>query len=387
MALKRRRLADRRKSVGHTQESLAEKLGVDRTTVVRWERAESEPQPWVRQGLAEALRISVDRLAELLRDVEEAGTRRAGRLAHTLRNPRAADLPDVAHLQHELDKLTREYDTKPSTSVLPDAGRLHGEVALLRQRATGEGTRRALRAAEAKSATFIGQLIWDASQRRDRTALTYFEHAIDAARQADTPLVEAHAHLRTSFVALYGDKDPREGLVYASRAANLASHCGSHALCGFSLLHVAEANAMMGERRACEQALDEAARNVDQVDGADPAGTVVSAQQIERMAGSCYLFLGDARRAQALLEGVSARLHDRKKSRAIVLGNLALAYLRQRQVEAASTALHEAIDVLERTRGGGGLNVLFTASREMRPWRERPDVQDVTDRIFALMVT
>ncbi|WP_233513758.1 helix-turn-helix transcriptional regulator [Micromonospora craterilacus] len=72
MPLRRRhRLALRRKALGHTQESLAEKLGVDRTTVVRWERGESAPQPWVRLGLAEALQTTVDQLDELLCDVEE----------------------------------------------------------------------------------------------------------------------------------------------------------------------------------------------------------------------------------------------------------------------------------------------------------------------------
>ncbi|MER7417751.1 helix-turn-helix domain-containing protein [Micromonospora peucetia] len=72
MALKRERLAQRRKTVGHMQESLAEKLGVDRTTVVRWERAESEPQPWVRPWLADALRVSPDELSELLAEIRVA---------------------------------------------------------------------------------------------------------------------------------------------------------------------------------------------------------------------------------------------------------------------------------------------------------------------------
>lgn len=72
MALRRRRLALRRKAVGHTQEGLAEKLGVDRTTIVRWERGESTPQPWVRLGLAQALQTTADQLDELLCDVEEA---------------------------------------------------------------------------------------------------------------------------------------------------------------------------------------------------------------------------------------------------------------------------------------------------------------------------
>ncbi|MFJ7421910.1 helix-turn-helix transcriptional regulator [Streptomyces uncialis] len=43
MASKRVRLSQRRKSAGFTQETLAARLGVERTTVIRWETAVSEP--------------------------------------------------------------------------------------------------------------------------------------------------------------------------------------------------------------------------------------------------------------------------------------------------------------------------------------------------------
>ena len=66
MTAKRRALADRRKAVGHTQEQLAALLGVERSTVVRWEAGETEPLPQCRPKLAEALAVSLDELDELL---------------------------------------------------------------------------------------------------------------------------------------------------------------------------------------------------------------------------------------------------------------------------------------------------------------------------------
>ncbi|MEU5644014.1 helix-turn-helix transcriptional regulator [Streptomyces milbemycinicus] len=66
MAPKRHQLIQRREAVGHTQESLAEALQVDRTTVGRWENGRGTPQPWMRPKLAQALRVSLDQLSLLL---------------------------------------------------------------------------------------------------------------------------------------------------------------------------------------------------------------------------------------------------------------------------------------------------------------------------------
>lgn len=66
MAERRLRLAQRRKALGYSQEAFAEVLGVDRSTVARWERGESEPLPYIRPKLARVLGVTVDALAPLL---------------------------------------------------------------------------------------------------------------------------------------------------------------------------------------------------------------------------------------------------------------------------------------------------------------------------------
>jgi tetratricopeptide (TPR) repeat protein/transcriptional regulator with XRE-family HTH domain len=65
-AARRERLAQRRKALGLTQGDLAALLGVKRSTVVRWERGETEPVAWSRARLARALQVSAERLEELL---------------------------------------------------------------------------------------------------------------------------------------------------------------------------------------------------------------------------------------------------------------------------------------------------------------------------------
>ncbi len=77
MALRRQGLSQRRKAVGLTQESLAERLGVERSTVVRWEAGDTEPLPSIRPDLARVLQVSIDQLAELLAESENAEATRA----------------------------------------------------------------------------------------------------------------------------------------------------------------------------------------------------------------------------------------------------------------------------------------------------------------------
>lgn len=64
--VKRVRLARARRTAGHTQESFAEALGVDRSTVARWEAGDHEPSPYIRPTMARLLAVSRDELTELL---------------------------------------------------------------------------------------------------------------------------------------------------------------------------------------------------------------------------------------------------------------------------------------------------------------------------------
>lgn len=65
-------LARRRRACGYTQESLAFELQVDVTTVARWERGLTSPQPWQRRRLATALDVSQHELDQALRVGDDA---------------------------------------------------------------------------------------------------------------------------------------------------------------------------------------------------------------------------------------------------------------------------------------------------------------------------
>jgi transcriptional regulator with XRE-family HTH domain len=382
MALKRKRLAQRRRAVGHSQEQLAEILGIERSTVGRWERAETDPLPYLRPRLARALKISLDELTELLDDVQSTEPQRNERLDRALSHPTSVDLVTTAFLRQRVQTLVEEYDRVPSALLLAAAGQCHGQVDYLRQNAANGRVRRELFAVEAESATLMGQLVWDASQRRDNTTtLTYFDAAIAAARQVRDDFVEAHAQLRKSYVALYGLRTPKDGLSLAKTAARTAK-TSSPTLAGIALMHVGEAHAMLRETRSCEKALGAAQAQFTKTDRTDPASEFFTPADYSRLTGSCYLFLGEPARAVAHFADIA---RDGKKSDAIVLANLSLAYIRQRKLGEAVGSLHQAIDIVEATRGGGGLNLAFAAGRELRPWQRELAVQDINDRLLGLM--
>ncbi len=71
--MRRRRLADARKAAGKTQEEIAEQVGVDRTTIGKWERDESTPQPGQRPAYAGALGITLSELDAMLSSMPSNG--------------------------------------------------------------------------------------------------------------------------------------------------------------------------------------------------------------------------------------------------------------------------------------------------------------------------
>ena len=114
-AARRQRLVQRRKALGLTQEALAEVLAVGRSTVVRWERGESEPLPSIRPRLARALKVSADQLESLLTADDQRGDGTAPRQL-------PAAVADFTGRTAELHRLTQVLDAagagRPGTAVI-----------------------------------------------------------------------------------------------------------------------------------------------------------------------------------------------------------------------------------------------------------------------------
>ncbi|MFE2041081.1 tetratricopeptide repeat protein [Streptomyces sp. NPDC059477] len=295
------------------------------------------------------------------------------------------DLVTVANLRQQIQTLDSRYATEPSTVLVARTGSLLGTLVQWLDYSAPHPVIRDLQAAVTEASTLMGQLVWDASGRTDHsTARGYFEQAVSVARELGDPVAEGLAMLRTSFVALYGEKNPSEGL-QLTRQVTAKVGKSSSALSGLAFLHSAEAHAMLRQRSECEESLRDAERFFDRAGENDAGASLLSPGQFGRLAGSCFLFLGDAPRAETLLRETATRVLQGSKSQAIVLANLALAHIRQGKIDEAVGAVHRAIEVVEGNRGGGGFSLIFKAGKELQNWNSSSDVKSLNSRLFGLI--
>ncbi|OLT10929.1 hypothetical protein BJF78_28325 [Pseudonocardia sp. CNS-139] len=123
MAGRRARLAQARKAAGLTQEELAHRVGVERSTVGRWEAGESEPQPWHRRKLAQHLGVTPNDLDTLITDEPPATAAPDDAELEALELARRASASDVGEatllqLEQLVDDLAGSYAASRPAELL-----------------------------------------------------------------------------------------------------------------------------------------------------------------------------------------------------------------------------------------------------------------------------
>jgi hypothetical protein len=308
------------------------------------------------------------------------------RLAWMLKHPRSVDLSTVAYLRQQAVGLLKQNEAMPSTSLLPVAVQQLEQVTLLREHAPAGAVRRGLAAIEVQSATLMGRLVWDVSGQRDHAAAArYYEQAIHAAAGAKQGWAEAFPRLFQAFLTTYGRKNAKTGLDLATRAATRAGNGSSHAIGGWAWALAGVADARLGHERPARVALDRASVHMAKVQPDDPIFGVFTTEELGGFRGACHLYLSDPKGAQVVLGQTAQSLGvGWEKNKAVVLGDLAKAFIYQGDPEQAAAVLHESIDLVEQTRSAAGLRRVFKAGWQLRPWRHELFVQDVQDRLLAL---
>jgi transcriptional regulator with XRE-family HTH domain len=369
VANRRRGLAERRKAVGLSQERLAEALGVDRSTVVRWERAGTDPQPWHRPRLANALRISVEDLADLLAD---PGTARAG--------PREPDRPDLTTIDtNDLDSLQsfRMADRRLGGGHLYAivTGYLQRNVAPRMFSPAADGHDQPVFRAAAGLTEMAGWMAHDAG--RDALAEQHFRHALGFARMGHDSHLAADICAGLSHLA-HHRKRPGRALAYARQGhAELGSGSPHPGLEARLLAMQARSHAADRDHDRCMEHLQKAERALvaPQRSASSPWVGTFDEASLAAEAARCLRQLGqlDAARRRAA-RVLRLRPPERIRSRAFAQLMVVSILIAQGRVDEACAV---AEDVLDRTRALGSILVvqqLETLGRRLAPFHRNTDV-------------
>jgi transcriptional regulator with XRE-family HTH domain len=273
----RDRLAARRKAIGLSQEQLAHRLGVERTTVGRWEQGTSTPQPWQRRSLADELGVGLDELADLLAlDSDAASDLAPGWAWKTVEAPGLEDLEalelirrveasDVgaettAALELAVDRLCRSYtNTAPDELLAPLRGYRGYLVRLLDGHATLAQRRELMVLAGWLS---LMTAICDIDLHQYRAAATNLDAARSLAHEAGYPLLAGWA-LETEGWQAITDGHYRRAVQLCRAGRDLVPTDTS----GYVQLSVQEAraSARLGLAKETHRLLDDAATALDRM--------------------------------------------------------------------------------------------------------------------------
>ncbi|GAA5154280.1 hypothetical protein GCM10023321_25830 [Pseudonocardia eucalypti] len=389
MPQKRVRLSRARRNAGLTQEELAYRLGIDRSTVGRWEGGATEPSVWLRPKLARLLGINRNELSSLLAtDVpsrplveisdDEAIPVERDHFRLALDDARRyLDSSVVDSFHRQLEAHMTADGAKGPTSTLPA---VLGVVSVVEQHAreVKPAVRRELLRVGARGAEFAGWLYRDAY--RPDLALYWRDRAAEWALEAGDWAMQGYILLKKSQSA-WDDRDALRMLTLAQAA--------QHGPWTLPPLVAAEASqqearglAMTGETHgSVERKLDEAHELLASADSTqrhpEKLGSHYTLELLTMQSAICYCEGGQPTRAvevyASCLDKQPFSYRDRGYFLSLQAGALALAGAPDDATNTATTALKVARETSSRRT----TQELVRVCGLLAPWRHRPAVREL----------
>lgn len=402
MSSRRRRLAERRKACGLNQERFAEAVGVDRSTVQRWESGKNDPQPWQRPRIAKALAVTSAELEALLvPDAYAPPESRSDRIVNNspadddefdaLELARRVSASDVGRetlerLEFAFDDLAMKYPVSPPQDLLRRVRKHSSYVARLMDARTTLAEQRRLYVVGGWFQLLGATLHIDLHQ--DDAATARLQTAATLAQHAEHREIEAWCY-ETDAWRVLTDGDYKRALELSLIAQNLAPVGTSAAI--QSAAQEGRARARLGEGRETYFAIE---RVHHMSAGMVPRKGTEHHYQYDPSKALAYTattlaWVGDPA-AEGYARQVIAKLapaHDVEKwPRRVASANidLALALLRSDQLDEACDAAQRAILSGRIVPSNHWRALEVVKAVEQRQLPEAPDLREAYQGLKAL---
>jgi transcriptional regulator with XRE-family HTH domain len=394
-----------RKLNGWSQEYVAEKVDTTAKNVSRWERGDNKPVPYYQEKLTQLFGKNAEELgflSDIIQDGElnrnissekpgqhtesgleemNPGRRKATkliaaatgstllpqlnllnqdaleRLLRALKKPSHVDEMTLTHLA----EITKQYwqmfsaTAGPTRYFLLDglSGHLQTIVQFLEYSLpTYAHARLCILASE--TTQVIGEILFDVKD--SSTAEFYYNIAVEAAKNAQSDVLQAVALARKSFIPIY-DKDAPGALSLLQEAHQLTSLSTPDITRAWLSAVEAEAQANKGDTYACSKALERAEYFLDRVKPDETGYARPGESQYARFSkivllgykGVCYARLHQPESAQKALRESIALMDDARlrnegiRHKSITLVDLAMTFIQQREIEEAYRYTEQAI--------------------------------------------
>ena len=430
MAARRPRLAGRRKALGYTQEFLAGQLGVDRTTVGRWERGETDPFPYLRRKLCQVLKVPPGELdillnpepercvpparpgpdaaghehsrinpleptddmhrRELLRLLSIAGVLVSvpagapGEFSSPGRARTLADLDPHARLNEHLWQVFALAASKRQVYPLVHA---HLGTLITEMKSSPPGAvHRQLCVLACDLFQLAGEIFFDGNEYGN--AAHCYALAASAGREARSYDRWACALTRQSFVHIYDRQYAQAAAVLD--AAGRVSRNGDSQLSTRQWVAAVQAQALagLGDLSGCQQNLDAAGHVLGLSGTASPGGWLrFDGTRLGEERGTCYLTLGQADLAAGELDNALASTVSLRR-RGSIHADLAMTGVQNRDTTQILDHATDAIGIAEQTHSVGYLGrKLATLQERIHPLLADRRMTELNDRIDRLLTT
>ncbi|MDI3405767.1 helix-turn-helix transcriptional regulator [Streptomyces cavernicola] len=412
-------LAERRKVFGYSQEQLAGELGVDRTTVGRWEKGKTTPQPPLRPKLAELLKVDLVELDDMFRTpgVEQtsAGSppsdhsgdddmiRREFLRALTVSGAvmalpadEAEALADRAERGSSADytrmngHLWQVYQlARSKRSVYPIVREQIGSLTRTLGGRSGAESR-ALCGAAADLFQLAGELSFDGNRYMDAAAS--YTLAASASRDARAFDLWACALVRHAYVDLY-ERQYAEAARTLSAAQDVARRGDGTLSTRYWVASVmAEAYAGLGDLASCERALDQAEQVHHLTDPGHNGGWLrFDGSRLAEERGARYVQLGRLDLAEtalvSVLEHGALAQGQSLRRRGVVLSDLASIGAKRRDPDQVLAYGREAVRLARESASGYVARRLQGLRRELGSLNQDARVAELGAEIAALSTT